>query len=467
MPLSFRPSCNVAIRYTSEHAWSTFKTLCHRLYGDKPRLMYSQPDIITRAMTNKVRINDLARELGTKSRDMLSLMAETGIGAGKTHSSSITQDEATMVRSRVREQQALSSARGRPSVLARTLTDRRPTPLDAARMPVLKPQQPKLVAAHFSDQPASAFRESLIARGLITPNVQRPSAKLVVPTNHQTARVTHIPSSSMQAAVLKTRLARATVHSAGPSVTRSSSRQAKHSNTATRESYQQEQTALAARERALWLKQNLGGPLQILQQRANVQARNKERALWLTQNLIKPLQIMRQKPIAQANSKPVVTCTLCRARVYEDAIERHMTNCHPAKQEPSLPIVSGSHFPFVLLPPGHWEFRAVFEHYRKKSSSLAIEQDLDWQRIEEIKSLKPILRHVGVKAWLGYAVYEFTFSDRIVLETPIRGNATYVLSGDWQKRIYLSKAELRLEYANKYTKIVHKGRWIQRVRAAL
>jgi hypothetical protein len=72
-----------------------------------------------------------------------------------------------------------------------------------------------------------------------------------------------------------------------------------------------------------------------------------------------------------------------------------------------------------------------------------------------------------VNAWLGYAVYEFTFSDRIVLETPIRGNATYVLSGDWQKMIYLSKAELRSEYADRYTKVVHKGRWIQRVRAAL
>jgi hypothetical protein len=52
-----------------------------------------------------------------------------------------------------------------------------------------------------------------------------------------------------------------------------------------------------------------------------------------------------------------------------------------------------------LLPPGHWEFRAVFDHYRKKSSSSTFDHELDWQRIEQIKLLQPILRHVGVKAW--------------------------------------------------------------------
>jgi translation initiation factor IF-2 len=47
---------------------------------------------------SKVRINDLAREMEVKSRQVLDLLAELGLGAGKTHSSSLEEDEADKVR---------------------------------------------------------------------------------------------------------------------------------------------------------------------------------------------------------------------------------------------------------------------------------------------------------------------------------------------------------------------------------
>jgi translation initiation factor IF-2 len=47
---------------------------------------------------SKVRINDLAREMEVKSRQVLDLLAELGLGAGKTHSSSLEEDEAEKVR---------------------------------------------------------------------------------------------------------------------------------------------------------------------------------------------------------------------------------------------------------------------------------------------------------------------------------------------------------------------------------
>jgi translation initiation factor IF-2 len=47
---------------------------------------------------SKVRINDLARELEVKSRQILDVLAELGMGAGKTHSSSLEADEAVKVR---------------------------------------------------------------------------------------------------------------------------------------------------------------------------------------------------------------------------------------------------------------------------------------------------------------------------------------------------------------------------------
>ncbi|MGC1464045.1 MAG: translation initiation factor IF-2 [Terracidiphilus sp.] len=47
---------------------------------------------------SKVRINDLAREMEVKSRQILDILAELGLGAGKTHSSSLESDEAEKVR---------------------------------------------------------------------------------------------------------------------------------------------------------------------------------------------------------------------------------------------------------------------------------------------------------------------------------------------------------------------------------
>ncbi len=47
---------------------------------------------------SKVRINDLAREMEVKSRQILDILAELGLATGKTHSSSIEADEAEKVR---------------------------------------------------------------------------------------------------------------------------------------------------------------------------------------------------------------------------------------------------------------------------------------------------------------------------------------------------------------------------------
>jgi len=49
---------------------------------------------------SKVRINDLARELEVKSREVLDVLAELGLAAGKTHSSSLDEDETAKVRAR-------------------------------------------------------------------------------------------------------------------------------------------------------------------------------------------------------------------------------------------------------------------------------------------------------------------------------------------------------------------------------
>src|SRR6266536_2554021 len=51
---------------------------------------------------NKVRINDLARELEVKSKAILDVLTEVGVTEKKTHSSSLEDHEADKVRARFR-----------------------------------------------------------------------------------------------------------------------------------------------------------------------------------------------------------------------------------------------------------------------------------------------------------------------------------------------------------------------------
>jgi hypothetical protein len=132
--------------------------------------------------------------------------------------------------------------------------------------------------------------------------------------------------------------------------------------------------------------------------------------------------------------------------------------------------VATQRLPFVLLPPGTWDIQQVVEHYRKVSKSLPAGlsgRKVDWSRLKEIATLKPARCYIGEKSWLGYVVFEFEYSKRVVLECPIEGNATYILSCHWKAMVGYTKAELRHQYSNSYTKVVHKGEWLYRARQAL
>lgn len=151
-------------------------------------------------------------------------------------------------------------------------------------------------------------------------------------------------------------------------------------------------------------------------------------------------------------------------------MELHFRNCHPPEPPPKPVEFVADRLPFVLLPPGKWDITHVIEHYRKVSHDLPNGfkgRKLDWSRLEEIASLSPVRCHVGKESWLGYVVFEFAYSDRVVLECPFEGNATYILSDDWKSMVGYSKAEIREEFADCYTKVVHKGDWLYRIREAL
>ena len=125
---------------------------------------------------------------------------------------------------------------------------------------------------------------------------------------------------------------------------------------------------------------------------------------------------------------------------------------------------------FELLPPGSWEIDDVIRYYHAQARNRPAVfrgRTLDFGRIQALKSLRPIKCYIGHELWEGYVVFEFSETKRVVLDCPVEGNAVYVISGDWKRLVELSKGHLRSKYRSQYTKIIHKGDWLDRVRSAL
>jgi translation initiation factor IF-2 len=188
---------------------------------------------------HKVRINDLARELEVKSREILDVLPKIGITEKKTHSSSIEEDEAERVKKYFAEQSPAPSRGSRASAAApdefkpkidlshiskpgdvlKAITQRaaqpaapaRPTPPPPPRPvvapPSAVPAKPAAPAASTVAPPA----EAKPAPRFITPqSVPRPPAPIITPPRppappqartHEAARVAEVAHET-QTAVL-------------------------------------------------------------------------------------------------------------------------------------------------------------------------------------------------------------------------------------------------------------------------
>lgn len=125
---------------------------------------------------------------------------------------------------------------------------------------------------------------------------------------------------------------------------------------------------------------------------------------------------------------------------------------------------------FELLPPGSWDIDDVIAHYRREESNLPDDlqgRAIEWRRLTNIKSLRPSKCYIGTEMWLGYTLFEFAYTTKVVLECPIEGNATYIIWGNWKPMVRHTKQHLRDNYPNRYVKVVHKGDWLDRIRDAL
>lgn len=399
-----------------------------------------------------IRVNDLARELGIKSREILNVLLLLGVTTSKSYASSLNDEETSKIRAHFH--------RGAKNVGNEYFS---------ASHDSEAPQTPSLKKSHISTLGHISIRRSYIQQKVLASAPQIHADRDAIISSQPRPKAIRKNLAGKGSASEQKGTCPICNRRVDPNMLQ------KHINRNHRKhdgSFKQKLGTCPVC-RCNVSEKNLKGHIEEVHP-TNSDPRKgssakKKRSNLRTYGL--PVRIVTvQQPQLRHDARISCRVNGCSAMVFPHAMKRHIENIHSEKKYLQLQNLSTGSFPFILLPPGTWEFREVLEHYSKRLHSRPhgfVEQAFDWDRIVQIGSLNPKLRHFGVKSWFGYAVYEFSYSDRVVLECPVEGNATYVLSGDWKRMIYRTKAMLRREYAKQCTRIVHKGDWLHRIRMVL
>src|ERR1039458_5783317 len=115
---------------------------------------------------SKIRINDLARELEVKSKEIIDVLTTVGVTEKKTHSSSLEDHEADLVRKHLR-----SRSDGAPSSVRHS----------ARLIHGEEEIKTKIDLSHIS-RPGDVLRAITQQKTVVEHPVQRPAIKLPVPT---------------------------------------------------------------------------------------------------------------------------------------------------------------------------------------------------------------------------------------------------------------------------------------------
>jgi hypothetical protein len=169
------------------------------------------------------------------------------------------------------------------------------------------------------------------------------------------------------------------------------------------------------------------------------------------------------------NGSKLIQCLRCKALWPASLMEGHSKSCSSVMSDIESLKRSASKLPFMLLPPcslgeAIGKYRALL---RSPSHDFWEELD-DPKRLMRIDSLGTVARrYIGVRGWKGYWVFQFKNSNKVVLECPRTGNATYILHGEWRKMVDHTKAELRSEFRHLSERIIHESNWENHVRRAV
>ncbi|MBZ5667014.1 MAG: translation initiation factor IF-2 [Acidobacteriia bacterium] len=155
---------------------------------------------------SKIRINDLARELEVKSKEILDVLTTVGVTEKKTHSSSLEEHEADLVRKhlRGRSDSAPSSAKAssraahgeedfktkidlshisRPGDVLRAITQQKGAAEHPAARPAIKPTPTPTVEAKVEAPPAPAPPKAVAPKPVTEAPAPPPAPRIVTPAS--------------------------------------------------------------------------------------------------------------------------------------------------------------------------------------------------------------------------------------------------------------------------------------------
>ena len=121
-----------------------------------------------------------------------------------------------------------------------------------------------------------------------------------------------------------------------------------------------------------------------------------------------------------------------------------------------------------ILPPGWWHdpkrrHRIESQFKNKEQAQLFLE------RLEYLETLNPKEIYRSRFNDQASPYYAFVFTECVVAENPLEGNAIYVIAGleSWQRLLKLSKEALKQRYGHRIKRIVHRGNWKARLQKAI
>lgn len=98
----------------------------------------------------------------------------------------------------------------------------------------------------------------------------------------------------------------------------------------------------------------------------------------------------------------------------------------------------------------------------RQEESRSKRKDYDQVRLDTLEEYKPIERNVGRNGFQGY--YAFIYEGICILESPIYGNATYVVKRDsWKKSSMETKKEL-INNKKFLKRIEHNSKWFEEIK---
>lgn len=130
------------------------------------------------------------------------------------------------------------------------------------------------------------------------------------------------------------------------------------------------------------------------------------------------------------------------------------------------PAVPVTEYQWESVPPGENPVDAIarsFKEWHQRNPRVAYDED----RIEKARSLKPKRGYTGKRKFDGYFIYDFDYTEKMIMECPIYGNAIFVLGPSLEPERWLQMKKRQIMEHPEATRIPHREGWFDKVREEL